>query len=99
MRRGGWTYIMTNKPRGVLYVGVTAEIVTRVFQHRSGAGSDFCRRYNLTMLVLAEKHAAIEEAIAREKALKAWKREWKIRLIEENNPDWLDLGADLVAVP
>jgi putative endonuclease len=99
MRKGGWTYIMTNKPRGVLYIGVTADIAARIFQHRSGTGSDFCRRYNLTMLVLAEQHATIEEAIAREKALKTWQRGWKIRLIEESNPDWLDLGANLVAVP
>jgi len=62
-------------------------------------GSNFCRSYNLTRLVLAEEHLTIQDAIAREKALKAWKREWKIRLIEEANPEWLDLGADLVGLP
>ena len=89
--RGGWVYIMTNKPGGVLYVGVTANIAARVHQHRKGEGSSFCRRYNLTRLVHAEEHATIEEAIVREKALKAWDRTWKIRLIEEANPEWRDL--------
>ncbi len=98
MRKGGWTYIMTNKPRGVLYIGVTAEIVARVYQHRTGNGSGFCKRYNLHRLVRAEEYPTIGEAIAREKALKAWKREWKDRLIEESNPAWLDLAADLVAI-
>lgn len=91
MARGGYTYIMTNKARGVLYIGVTADLGARVAQHRSGAGSAFCRKYGLTRLVLAERHDEIGFAIAREKALKAWKRDWKIRLIEENNPDWRDL--------
>jgi putative endonuclease len=98
MHRGGWTYLLTNKPRGVFYIGVTADLAARLFQHRNGTGSDFCRRYNLHRPVLAEQHARIEDAIAREKALKAWKREWKIRLVEESNPLWLDLSADVVAV-
>lgn len=98
MQWGGWTYIMTNKPLGVLYVGVTADIAARVHQHRNGECSSFCKRYNCTMLVLAEEHATIEEAIVREKALKAWKRDWKIELIQASNPAWLDLGADLVAI-
>jgi len=91
MRRGGWTYIMTNKPRGVLYVGVTADLAARIDQHRQGKGSAFCRKYNLTCLVHAELHATIEEAIVREKALKAWKRAWKIELIGSANPEWRDL--------
>ena len=89
--RGGWTYIMTNKPRGVLYTGVTSDLAARIYQHRQGQGSDFCKRYNLTRLVHAEEHATIDEAIAREKALKAWSRAWKIRLIEEGNSEWRDL--------
>jgi putative endonuclease len=89
--KGGWVYIMTNKPGGVLYAGVAADIVARVAQHRAGEGSSFCRRYNLTRLVLAEPYPTIEEAIAREKALKEWHRAWKIRLIEESNPEWDDL--------
>jgi putative endonuclease len=96
MTRGGWTYIMTNKPRGVLYIGVTASLAARVDQHRRGVGSQFCRKYNLQRLVLAEAHDTIDQAITREKALKAWQRAWKIRLIEESNPDWRDL-FDLIA--
>ena len=89
--KGGWAYIMTNKPGGVLYVGVAADLAVRVAQHRAGEGSSFCRRYNLTRLVLAEPYPTIDEAIAREKALKEWQRAWKIRLIEESNPAWDDL--------
>lgn len=93
---GGWTYILTNKPHGVLYIGVTSDIAARMVQHRAGTGSSFCRRYGLKCLVLAERHENIVDAIAREKALKAWKRDWKIRLIEENNPHWDDLFAFVV---
>lgn len=91
MATGGWTYIMTNKPGGVLYIGVTSDLAARVHQHRRDAGSSFCRKYGLKTLVHAEEHATIDEAIAREKALKAWKRAWKIRMIEEANPEWQDL--------
>ena len=90
MRRS-WTYIMTNKPRGVLYVGVTNDLAVRVDQHRRGEGSEFCRKYNLRRLVFAEEHGEIDFAISREKALKAWKRDWKIALVEESNPEWRDL--------
>lgn len=96
MHRGDWTYIMTNKPRGVLYIGVTADLVARIDQHRRGVGSAFCRKYGLARLVLAERHDSIEFAIAREKALKAWQRAWKIRPIEENNPDWCDLFDQII---
>ena len=89
--RGGWTYIMTNRPRGVLYIGVTAALPARVDQHRNGKGSAFCKHYKLTRLVYAEQHDSIQDAIAREKAMKAWKRAWKIELIEQSNPQWLDL--------
>jgi len=93
---GGWTYIMTNKPGGVLYIGVTAHLAARVDQHRRGEGSAFCRRYGLTRLVFAEQHESIEQAITREKALKAWQRTWKVRLIETINPQWDDLFDLLV---
>ena len=95
--RGGWTYIMTNRPRGVLYIGGTAVLPVRVWQHRNGKGSSFCKRYNLTRLVYAEQYETIQDAIAREKAMKAWKREWKIELIEKSNPQWLDLWDTLNA--
>lgn len=95
--RGGWVYIMTNRAKGVLYIGVTANLPARVLQHRNGEGSAFCRRYKLTRLVHAEQHDSIEEAIAREKAMKAWQREWKIELVEQANPHWLDLWEGLNA--
>ena len=95
--RGGWTYIMTNRARGVLYIGVTSELPARIWQHRNGEGSAFCRRYKLTRLVRVERHESIEDAIAREKALKAWKRDWKIELIEQSNPQWLDLWDQISA--
>jgi len=89
--QSGWVYIVTNKPGGVLYIGVTSDLPARVAQHRAGAGSDFCRRYKLKRLVLAEPFPTIEEAIAREKAMKEWRRAWKIELIEKSNPEWKDL--------
>ena len=93
--RGGFTYILTNRAHGVLYIGVTADIDRRMWEHRNGFGSRFCKRYGLDRLVLVEPHATIEEAIAREKALKNWQRAWKIELIEVANPEWLDLGTSL----
>ena len=86
-----WVYIMSNRRDGVLYIGVTADLSRRIVQHREGKGSAFCRRYGLKRLVYAEEHDSIEEAIAREKAMKAWKRAWKIELIEAVNPAWDDL--------
>ncbi len=95
--KGGWTYILTNKRDGILYIGVTSNIAVRMMQHREGNGSAFARKYGLDRLVLVEHHSTIEEAITREKALKAWKRERKIRLIEEANLDWRDLFDDILA--
>jgi putative endonuclease len=89
--RGGWVYIVTNRPGGVLYVGVAADVAARVHQHRNGSGSKFCRKYNLTRLVYVEPYPTIEEAIAREKAMKEWHRDWKVRRIEQANPTWADL--------
>lgn len=88
---GWWIYIMSNGAHGTLYIGVTSDLAARVFAHREGRGSAFCRKYNLTRLVYAEHHETILDAIAREKAMKKWKRQWKLRLIRQQNPDWLDL--------
>ena len=92
---GGWVYIMANKRRGIPYIGVTADLAARVHQHRTGSGSWFCRRYGLNRLVHAEEFEDIEDAISREKALKAWKRDWKVDLIEKGNPEWNDLFEGL----
>ncbi len=92
--KGGWTYMMADRYRGTIYTGVTANLAARIDQHR-GNPQGFVARYGLSRLVLAEWHEDIEWAIAREKALKKWRREWKIRLIEAQNPDWLDRFVDL----
>ncbi|HET8804206.1 MAG TPA: GIY-YIG nuclease family protein [Aequorivita sp.] len=84
-------YILTNKPYGTLYIGVTGGLDTRMEQHRSGKGSLFTAKYNLKRLVYFEEFQYIKDAIAREKQLKNWHRQWKINLIERNNPDWNDL--------
>lgn len=91
MAQGGYVYIMTNKPFGVLYTGVTANLPARIMAHRTGTGSSFCRKWDLTRLVLIEPFGDISTAIAREKAIKRWKRVWKLRLIAEQNPNWDDL--------
>ena len=96
---GGWVYIMTNNRGGVLYIGVTADLPARIMQHKQGKGSTFCRRYGLDRLVYAEAHAEITDAIAREKAIKAWKRAWKIELIEKTNPEWDDLFEHIHRLP
>ncbi len=95
MQKGGWVYIMTNAAHGTLYIGVTADLAARVTQHREGRGSEFCAKYGLIRLAYAERHADIREAIAREKAMKKWKRQWKLRLIRQQNPDWRDLFEDI----
>ena len=91
MRKGGWVYIMADRYRGTLYVGVTANLAARIYQHRHGEGSDFCRRYGLDRLVWAEHGDTIDACIAHEKRLKKWQRNWKIALIERANPLWDDL--------
>ncbi len=88
---GGWVYIMSDRYRGTMYVGVTSDIAARLFQHRAGTGSDFCTRFGLTRLVWAERCDTIDAAIAQEKRVKRWRREWKFDLIEKANPDWDDL--------
>ena len=91
MEKRGYTYILASKPHGTLYIGVTNDLVRRVSEHRSGIGSEFTDKYKTTRLVWFEVHNLITSAIAREKQLKAWKRAWKIALIEEANPRWNDL--------
>jgi putative endonuclease len=94
--RGGWVYMMADRYRGTMYVGVTASLTERIHQHRTGTGSDFCARYGLTHLVWAQRCEAIEDCIAQEKRIKHWRRDWKFALIEHANPDWRDLFDSLV---
>jgi putative endonuclease len=89
--RGGYTYIVTNKPFGILYTGVTADLAARILAHREGRGSKFAAKWDCKRLVLVEPHDTIEDAIVREKALKGRKRVWKLRLIAEANPNWDEL--------
>jgi putative endonuclease len=96
MAKGDWVYIMADRYRGTLYVGVIANLPARIHQHRNGEGSDFCRRYGLHRLVWAEHGDTIDACIAHEKRPRKWRREWKIALIEQGNPGWEDLFASLV---
>ncbi|MBR9758038.1 MAG: GIY-YIG nuclease family protein [Algicola sp.] len=86
-----WVYIITNKPRGVLYIGVTGGIDDRMERHIKGEGAAFAKKYNLTRLVYYEEFQYVHEAIKREKQLKNWHRQWKINLIEKVNPEWQNL--------
>lgn len=88
---GGWVYIMADRYRGTMYVGVTSNLPARVNQHRTGIGSEYCAVHGLIRLVWAEHTPDIVEAIAHEKRLKCWRRQWKFALIEQGNPDWHDL--------
>src|SRR5438105_1214116 len=86
-----FTYILASQKNGTLYVGVTSDLVGRVYQHRMGVEEGFTKKYGLKRLVYYEETSEVEVAIQREKQLKNWKREWKVQLIEKNNPDWNDL--------
>ena len=86
---------MTNKKDGVLYIGVTSDLKKRVYEHKNNLAPGFCEKYNLDKLVYAESFPSMLDAIAREKQLKKWNRDWKIELIEKENPKWNDLYEGL----
>lgn len=92
---GGWVYIMTNRRNGVLYTGVTADLAQRASQHRFGLAGGFSARYRLSKLVYYERYDEILTAIQREKNVKHWPRAWKVKLIEDMNPEWADLYLKL----
>ena len=91
-----WVYIMTNRPNGILYTGVTSDLAKRVWEHRESVAEGFTKRYGLKRLVFAERHADIRTAIQREQNMKHWPRRWKVRLILATNPRWDDLYDRLV---
>ncbi|MQF95264.1 MAG: GIY-YIG nuclease family protein [SAR202 cluster bacterium] len=88
-------YLLISKRNGTLYVGVTSNLVQRVWQHKNMLEQGFSIRYDVHTLVWHEAHDTMESAIAREKAIKGWKRDWKLALIEESNPGWRDLYEEL----
>src|SRR5947209_14867792 len=94
MDRNPAVYILTSGFHGTLYVGVTSDPLQRIWQHRTGALGGFTARYSIKRLVWFEMHGDMDHAIAREKQLKNWKREWKLALIEAMNPLWRDLAED-----
>ena len=92
MATPGTVYIVTNRPRGVLYTGVTSDLAARIDEHVASPRG-FAGRYNCDRLVWFEEHGSIADAIQREKRIKAWRRDWKIALVEEDNPDWEELDV------
>ena len=94
MPKQGYVYILASKKKGTLYIGVTSNLPRRVQQHVAGVYSGFTKRYKVNQLVYCEAYDDIQDAIAREKQLKEWDRQWKIELIESLNPDWHDLTGD-----
>ncbi|MCE2457314.1 MAG: GIY-YIG nuclease family protein [Dehalococcoidia bacterium] len=88
-------YILANKRNGTLYIGVTSDLIQRVWQHKNNLAEGFTKRYNVHNLVWYEVHETMESAILRENALKKWRRVWKIELIEKENPRWLDLYKEI----
>ena len=91
-------YIMANRYRGTIYIGVTSALWNRVCDHKNKRFDGFTAEYDVSLLVWYEHHQSMEDAIRREKQLKKWKRDWKIHLIEEMNPDWMDLHDSIDAI-
>jgi putative endonuclease len=87
----GWVYIMTNRPNGTLYVGVTDDLARRTWEHRAGLVEGFTKQCGLTRLVFSEYYDDMRAARQRERNMKHWRRAWKVRLILDQNPDWADL--------
>ena len=94
---GYFVYIMASQRNGTLYVGVTSDLVKRVWEHKSGEVKGFTKEHGVTRLVFFEAHDDINQAIKREKRLKRWDRTWKLELIEKENPQWKDLYDDICA--
>ncbi|MBO9581599.1 MAG: GIY-YIG nuclease family protein [Sphingobium sp.] len=95
MEKRGYVYIMASKPNGTLYIGVMSDLLKRVWEHREGVIDGFTKRYGCKTLVWFAVFDRVEDAIAREKQMKEWRRAWKVRRIVEANPDWHDLYPTL----
>jgi len=96
MNRQPAVYILASKRNGTLYIGVTSDLIKRIWEHKSTVVKGFTERYNVHQLVWYELHETMESAISKEKMLKNWKRAWKLELIESSNPDWQDLYESIV---
>ncbi|MDA1317349.1 MAG: GIY-YIG nuclease family protein [bacterium] len=96
MSQNYFIYILASKKNGTLYIGVTSNLIRRVWQHKEKIADGFTSQYNVSILVYYEMHSSIENAVIREKQLKAWKRKWKLDLIEQKNPLWIDLYPEII---
>ena len=95
MSKEYYVYILASKKYGTLYTGITNDPIRRIYEHRESRISGFTKKYGVYRLVWLERHEDVHEAILREKQIKKWRREWKINLIERNNPQWLDLWYEI----
>ena len=91
-----YVYILSNQRNGTLYIGVTSDLIKRIYQHRNNLSEGFTKKYKVHRLVYFETTPSIKGAIQREKQLKQWHRQWKIELIEKDNPEWIDLYGALL---
>jgi putative endonuclease len=97
MDRSSFVYILSNRPRGVMYVGVTNDLTRRISEHKGKLVPGFTRTHGITVLVYFEEYASILEAREREAVLKRWRRQWKFELIEKLNPKWRDLTGEIAS--
>jgi len=91
-----YLYIIASKKNGTLYIGVTNDLVKRIYEHKQNAVNGFTKKYNVHTLVYYKVHRDIEETIMKEKQMKKWNRKWKVRIIEEKNPEWKDLYDEII---
>lgn len=96
MKKQPCVYILSSKKKGTLYIGVTSDLVKRVWEHKNNEVEGFTKKYGVHQLVYFEVHEEVKSALTREKQIKKWKRDWKIRLIEESNPNWDDLYESIL---
>lgn len=96
MEKQPCVYMLGSKRNGTLYTGVTSDLIKRIWEHREGEVKGFTKQYGVKMLVWFEQHGTMEAAIIREKKIKEWKRKWKLELIENQNPNWIDLWEEII---
>lgn len=96
MKENFYVYILSSQKNGTLYIGVTSNLIQRIYQHKEGQVDGFTKKYGVKTLVYYEIHQTAESAIMREKQIKEWKRNWKLELIEKSNPHWLDLYQEVI---